>query len=642
MASKSVFLVPTLPHKTGKLSALSVPLTTPFARPSSKPPSHPSSGLRLFFALSTSSTCFSPLPFSTKHLLFGFSPIYSHLRVFGCLCYPNTSPTTPHKLAPRSSACVYLGPSTDHRGYHCLVLIMQKVIISRHVVFDETHFPFPDFQPRPTSEDYDSFDINESLPSFSPIVDTSSPPPDVGPSRGVQKIRIRSDIRIHENFRPENIRKFGYPDFRIRILKMTFYPIFRNFGIFGLSGIRIRNFGYPNFRISGISDSDSDSPSVSVSSSQPPSAEPSGASSTPSTLAGTSGHLMTTCSRIGSLKPKQIFNLSVTSDISSIPQYTAQAMGDPHWWDAMDAEMAALLSNYTWDLVSKPFDVNIIGSRWLYRHKFYSNGRLERYKGRLVAQGFSQQPFDNTFSLVVKPATIRMVLSIYISRNWPIHQLDVKNAFLHGDLTETVYMRQPPGYIDSVFPDHVCRLRKALYGLKQAPRAWYQPFVVYLSSLGFLSSKTNTSLFTYHRRSDTIYLLFYVDDIILTASSHTLISMVISQLSSEFPMSDLGLLFFFLGIAASRSKSGLFLSQSGLCSGDFSMSLYGLVTPANTKTKLAANDEPYLTFARPDIAYVVQQVCLFMHDPRLPYFNALKCILQFLKGTLSHGLHIKA
>ncbi|KAJ9548025.1 hypothetical protein OSB04_020568 [Centaurea solstitialis] len=285
-------------------------------------------------------------------------------------------------------------------------------------------------------------------------------------------------------------------------------------------------------------------------------------------------------------------------------------------------------------------------------------------KGRLVAQGFSQQPgldFDDTFSPIVKPATIRTVLSISISRNWPIHQLDVKNVFLLGDLTVTVYMRQPPGYVNSSFPNHVCRLRKALYGLKQAPRAWYHRFAVYLSSLGFLSSKTDTSLFTYHRESDTIYFLLYVDDIILTASSPTLISMVISQLSSEFPMSDLGPLSFFLGVAASRSKFGLFLSQSAfaqeiLARADM-VSCNPCSTPADTKTKLAVDGEPdpdptlyrslagalqYLTFTRLDIAYAVQHVCLFMHDPRLPHLNALKRILRYLKGTLSHGLHIKA
>lgn len=147
-------------------------------------------------------------------------------------------------------------------------------------------------------------------------------------------------------------------------------------------------------------------------------------------------------------------------------------MCDPNWCAAMDSEMSSLYSNHTWELVPKPPTTNIVGCYWLYCHKFDSQGKLDRYMGRLVAQGFSQQScldFDETFSHVVKPTTIRTVLSIVVSRNWLIHQLYVKNALLHGDLVETIYMRQPPGYINPKFPDHVCWLHKALYGLKQAP-----------------------------------------------------------------------------------------------------------------------------------------------------------------------------
>lgn len=212
----------------------------------------------------------------------------------------------------------------------------------------------------------------------------------------------------------------------------------------------------------------------------------------------TVGHPITTRSRTGSLKPRVILNLSATSDISPIPRSTTQAMSDPNWKLAMDAEMSALADNHTWDLVPRPPSTNIVGCRWLYRHKFNSHGNLDQYKGRFVAQGFSQQPgvdFDDTFSPVVKPTTIRTVLSIAVSRRWSIHQLDVKNAFLHGGLIEEVYMKQPPSYVHPSFPDHVCRLRKALYGLKQAPRAWYQRFAVFISSLGFTSSRSDTSLF---------------------------------------------------------------------------------------------------------------------------------------------------
>jgi hypothetical protein len=115
------------------------------------------------------------------------------------------------------------------------------------------------------------------------------------------------------------------------------------------------------------------------------------------------------------------------------------------------------------------------------------------------------------------------VLTLAHSRNWPIHQLGVKNAFLHGTLIEIVYCSQPTGFADSVHPDHVCMLNKSLYGLKQAPRAWYSRFTTYLIFLGFTKAKSDTSLFIYHRGIDTVYLLLYVDDIVLRASSQPLL-----------------------------------------------------------------------------------------------------------------------
>ncbi|GJY37036.1 ribonuclease H-like domain-containing protein [Tanacetum coccineum] len=180
---------------------------------------------------------------------------------------------------------------------------------------------------------------------------------------------------------------------------------------------------------------------------------------------------------------------------------------------------------------------------WLYKHKYNADGSLNRYKARLVANGRSQQQgidCDETFSPVVKPATIRTVLSLAVSRQWPIHQLDVKNAFLHGHLTKTVYMHQPPGFTDSAHSDYVCLLQKSLYGL----------------------NKTDSSLFIFHKGPDTAYLLLYVDDIILTASSTSLLQRIISLLHAEFAMTDLGPLNYFLGISATRTTSGIFLSQT--------------------------------------------------------------------------------
>jgi hypothetical protein len=151
--------------------------------------------------------------------------------------------------------------------------------------------------------------------------------------------------------------------------------------------------------------------------------------------------------------------------------------------------------------------------------------------------------------------------SLWLSRQWPVHQLDVKNAFLHGTLTETVFAAQPSGFEDPAHPNFVCHLNKSLYGLKQAPRAWYSRFVTYLVSLGFVEAKSDTSLFVYQRGSDMAYLLLYVDDIVLTASSTHLLRKVILALQREFAMKDLGELNHFLGMQVQRTADGMILSQ---------------------------------------------------------------------------------
>lgn len=306
--------------------------------------------------------------------------------------------------------------------------------------------------------------------------------------------------------------------------------------------------------------------------------------------------------------------------------------------------------------------VQIVSGKWVFRHKFHFDGSLSRYKARWVCRGDSQQPgidYDETFSPVVKPSTIRVVLSLAVSSSWPIHQLDVKNAFLHGSLAETVYCRQPLGFANSSFPDHVCLLQKSLYGLKQAPRAWFQRFASFLHTIGFVPSRSDSSLFVFHSSSHTAYLLLYVDDIVLTASSDSFLHHIISSLHKEFSMTDLGSLHHFLGVTVSRSSSGLFLSQRqyavDLLSKAGMLECHPSRTPADTGSKLSSDGDPvpdptyyrsitgalqYMTLTRPDLAYSVQQACLFMHDPRLPHLNHVRRILRYLKGTLDHGLTI--
>jgi histone deacetylase 1/2 len=153
----------------------------------------------------------------------------------------------------------------------------------------------------------------------------------------------------------------------------------------------------------------------------------------------------------------------------------------------MDVEYMALMRNKTWHLVPPEKGRNLIDSKWVYKIKRKSDGSLDRYKARLVAKGFKQRygiDYEDTFSPVVKPATIRIVLSIAVSRGWSLRQLDVQNAFLHGVPEEEVYMKQPPGYEDQSLPNYVCKLDKALYGLKQAPRAWYSKLSAKLRDMG--------------------------------------------------------------------------------------------------------------------------------------------------------------
>jgi len=201
---------------------------------------------------------------------------------------------------------------------------------------------------------------------------------------------------------------------------------------------------------------------------------------------------------------------------------------------------------------------------WIFRHKKKSDGSFERYKARLVGNGSNQQTgvdCGDTFSPVVKPATIQTVLSVAISKSWCLHQLDVKNAFLHSNINETVYMHQPPSFCDPHHPDYVCLLKKSLYGLKQAPRAWYQRFTKFVATLGFSHSACDHFLFIYHNGNDIAYILLYVDDIIVTASSDTLHQYIMSHLSCEFAMKDLGPISYFMGISVTRHSSALFLAQ---------------------------------------------------------------------------------
>ncbi|XP_071680966.1 uncharacterized protein [Lolium perenne] len=264
-----------------------------------------------------------------------------------------------------------------------------------------------------------------------------------------------------------------------------------------------------------------------------------------------------TRSKTGNSTPKLYTDGTVRYglSISSEPQNLQVALSDSNWKNAMDDEYKALVDNKTWHLVPHKQGINLIDCKWVYRIKKKADGTIDRYKARLVAKGFKQKygiDYEDTFSPVVKAATIRLVLAVLVSRGWSLRQLDVKNAFLHGVLEEEVYMKQPPGYENPHAPYHVCKLDKSLYGLKQAPRAWFAKLSSKLQQLGFMASKADTSLFIYNKSGITIYVLVYVDDIIVTSSSNKAITALLHDLSTAFALKDLGDLHYFLGIEVRR------------------------------------------------------------------------------------------
>jgi hypothetical protein len=289
-------------------------------------------------------------------------------------------------------------------------------------------------------------------------------------------------------------------------------------------------------------------------------------SSTPASIADPAPAAPHTHLQAGIHKPKVYFDDTVLyafSTTSCEPHSLQEALSTPSWKEAMNDEYTAIMRNKTWHLVPPQAGRNVIDCKWVFKVKHKADGSVDRHKARLVAKGFKQRlgiDYDDTFSPVVKPATIQLVLSLIVSQGWTLHQLHVQNTFLHGVLEEEVYMKQPPGFVDPSCPSYHCRLDKALYGLMQAPWAWYSHLSDKLQSIGFLPSQADVSLFHYRNGSVTTFLLVYIDDIIVASSSPTAVTALLRNLKDDFTLKDLGPLHYFLGLDVHRTSDGIHLS----------------------------------------------------------------------------------
>nr|CAN67240.1 hypothetical protein VITISV_037460 [Vitis vinifera] len=297
------------------------------------------------------------------------------------------------------------------------------------------------------------------------------------------------------------------------------------------------------------------------------------------------------------------------------PQTYREASIDPLWQIAMKEELDALTKNHTWDLVTLPPRQSVVGCKWIYKIKTLSDGSVERYKACLVAKGFTQEygiDSEETFAPVARISSVRALLAVAAARKWDLFQMDVKNAFLNGDLSEEVYMQPPPGL--SVESNKVCHLRRALYGLKQAPRAWFTKFSSTIFRLGYTASPYDSALFLRCTDKGTILLLLYVDDMIITDG---------------------------LYITQAKYASDL-LSQAGLTNNktvDTPVELNAHLTPSGGKPlsnpslyRRLVGSLVYLTVTRPDISYVVHQVSQYLSAPRSTHYSAVLRILRYLKG----------
>uniref|UniRef100_A0A2N9I658 Reverse transcriptase Ty1/copia-type domain-containing protein n=1 Tax=Fagus sylvatica TaxID=28930 RepID=A0A2N9I658_FAGSY len=361
--------------------------------------------------------------------------------------------------------------------------------------------------------------------------------------------------------------------------------------------------------------------------------------------------------------PTHLRDYSCFSAVLSLhePHTYREACTNPLWQQAMTEEFQALEKTHTWDLVDLPHGKSVIGCKWVYKIKTKSDGSIERYKARLVAKGYAQEygiDYEETFAPVARITSVRSLLAITAVHQWPLFQMDVKNAFLNGDLTKEVYMQAPPGYSD--YPDKVCLLRRALYGLKQAPRAWFAKFSSIVHQFGFSSSSHDTALFI--RRSDKgmILLLLYVDDMIITGDDHSGISDFKLFLHQQFEMKDLGHLSYFLGLEVSSDSTGYYLSQAKYASDLLSRAGLTDTKVVSTPLKMNARLTPldgtplsdatlyrqlvgsliYLTVTHP--AHAIHLVSQFLFALHSTHYAAVIHILLYIKGTMFHGLHFSA
>jgi hypothetical protein len=587
-------------------------------------------------------------------MIYGKNEFIVPPKVFGCTCFVRDHRPSMGKLDPRAVKCIFIGYPSGQKGYKCWSPSERRTFVSMDMTFRESEpfygektdlsslFDFDSPSTSDASREGESEQLRIKKDEPSRVVTGSIPYP-------------MSEERWRKPNEEENLRVYTRRQSQHQQHAQTN-------GEVELQGEQHQQPQIPEVVEVDAYESE---PCVLDDSLNLPIAlrkEPRAAAGKPLKRYGFEHDIASYVSYNSLSSEYRAFIASLQSVV--IPSDWRAAKQDPKWHDAMLEEMAALEKNKTWELVSLPKGKKPVNCKWVYTVKQDPNGKIERYKARLVAKGYSQTygiDYDETFAPVAKMSTVRTLISCAANFGWPLYQLDVKNAFLHGDLREEVYMEIPPGFGTSQTHGKVLRLRKSLYGLKQSPRAWFDRFRRAMCGMGYTQCNGDHTVFYRHSRRHITILSVYVDDIIITGDDTFEMSQLKQKLSKEFEVKDLGQLKYFLGIEIARSPKGIVLSQRkyvlDLLSDVGMLGCRVASTPIEQNHQLCAQSgDPvdresyqrlvgrliYLCHTRPDISYAVSVVSRYMHDPRSGHLEAAHRILRYLKGSPGRGLLFKA
>lgn len=334
----------------------------------------------------------------------------------------------------------------------------------------------------------------------------------------------------------------------------------------------------------------------------------------------------------------------------------------PQWKEAIKNEIDSILQNHTWELVDLPVGCKPLGYRWIFKKKMKADGSIDKYKARLVIKGFRQKEgldYFDTYSPVTRITSIRLVLAIASLRSLEVHQMDVKTAFLNGDLEEEIYMEQPEGFSAPGQKGKVCKLIKSLYGLKQAPKQWHQKFDQVMIGNGFKINECDKCVYVKNTNGGYVILCLYVDDMLIIGSNDKMVQSTKDMLKARFDMKDMGLVDTILGIKIIKTKEGLTLSQAHYV--DKILEKFNKEdkrvarSPVDTTLHLCKNrTEPVaqleysriigslmylMTCTRPDLAYAVSRLSRYTSNPSVQHWKAIIRVLRYIRYTRDYGLH---